>query len=152
MKDLSRSEVIELLCNVILDDSNQKQVADNILANLIRNAITVDQAYQEYQDLLRSNSKYWIDKIKPKAVYEALKKYEKGDLDRLSTSKMISSLITHAIIELQSNPNVSINNLGITDLSNILNASFSDIADEDFYKELDEVLFKYGYLDRKEGE
>lgn len=149
---MNRSEIIELLCNIILDDPNQKQIADGILASLIRNRISVEEAVEQYNALMQSKQGYWVGKLKSKVVYEALKKYQKGEQLLLDTSKMISSLITHAIIELQSNTQVTKSDLGIPELLDLLNMSLSDQLPEEFYSRLNEVLRNYGYLDEKEGE
>lgn len=151
---MNRSEIIELLCNIILDDPNQKQIADSILASLIRNRISVDEAVEQYNLLMESRDKkgYWVGKLKSKVVYEALKKYQKGEQSLIDTSKMLSSLITHALIELQSNEQVTKSDLGIPELVDLLTMSLSDQLPEEFYSRLNEVLRNYGYLDEKEGE
>lgn len=149
---MSRSEIIELLCNLVLDDTNQKQIADSILANLVRNKISVDEAIAQYNSLMQSKKGYWVGKLKSKVVYEALKKYQRGEQSPLDTSKMISSLITHAIIELQSSDNASMSDLGIPELLDMLSISLLDSDNPEFLNKLDEVLRTYGYLDEKEGE
>lgn len=149
---MSRSEIIELLCNIILDDPNQKQIADSILNNLIRNRISVEDAAEQCKLLMHSKQGYWVGKLKSKVVYEALKKYQKNEQLPLDTSKMISSLITHAIIELQSNAQLTKSDLGIPELLDLLSMSLSDQLSEEFYLKLDEFLRNYGYLEEKEGE
>lgn len=150
---MNRSEIIEKLCNLILDDPAQKPKANDILTSLMKGQIDVLQAVERYNDLINSKPSYWVGKLKPKAVYESLKKYTKGNQDSLDTSKMISSLITHAIIEMQHNSAVTQQDLGVPELITLLKESLSGERHlEEFRSQMDSVLKKYGYLDEKEGE
>ena len=81
-----------------------------------------------------------------------VKKYQKGEQSLLDTSKMISSLITHSIIELQSDSSITAQDLGIPELIDLLSISLFDSSNPEFPKRLNEVLLEYGYLDEKEGE
>lgn len=149
---MDRPELIESLCSLILEDANLKMEANNLLTDLISNRIDVLDASARYEALLRSRRGYWVYRLKSKVVYSALKKYQKGDQSMLDTSKMISSLITHSIIELQSNPKINPQDLGIPELIELLNMSLFDSANPDFFNRLNNVLIEYGYLEKKEGD
>lgn len=149
---MNRPDLIESLCDIILEDSNLKSEANALLSDLTSNKIDLQDALAKYNLLIQKKRGYWIDKLKPKAVYSALKKYQKGEQSQLDTSKMISSLITHGIIELQSDSNISAKDLGIPELIDLLSISLFDSSNPEFSRKLNDVLLEYGYLDEKEGE
>ena len=149
---MDRPELIESLCSLILEDANLKMEANNLLTDLISNRIDVLDASARYEALLKSRRGYWVHRLKSKVVYSALKKYQKGDQSMLDTSKMISSLITHSIIELQLNPKISPQDLGISELIELLNMSLFDSDNPEFSNRLNNVLIEYGYLEKKEGD
>lgn len=149
---MNRPDLIESLCNIILEDSSLKSEANALLTDLTSNKIDLQDALTRYNALIQKKRGYWVGKLKSKVVYSALKKYQKGEQSLLDTIKMISSLITHSIIELQTDSSITAKDLGIPELIDLLSISLFDSSNPEFPKRLNEVLLEYGYLDEKEGE
>lgn len=152
---MSRTELIGSICSIANgSDYSAKQKSDArlLLEQLTARRIDEATAQEQYQLIVESaNTPYWVDKLKPKAVYESMKLYQRGPLDSISKAKMISSLITHGLIELQKNDSASIESMGLGELSECLHLLVSSHLNENIDSQLDDILHKYGYL-RKEGE
>lgn len=150
----SRSALIENVCSVVIEEGyspNQKESAQKLLENLTLNKVGLDEAQAEYSRILSEGSLggYWINKHKSKVVYESLQQYSQGKLDWIGTCKMISSLITHSLIEMQINESVTKEELGIPDLSRALENLLSESINEDIDNQIKDILTKYGYLDEE---
>lgn len=151
---MSRSELIGRICSVVNGSdysANQKSNAKLLLEKLTARKVSEEDAAEQYQSILNENDAYWIDKLKPKAVYESLKRYRSGNLDSIGVAKMVSSLITHGLIEIQKSGSASVSSLGLAELSECLNSIINSNLNECLTTQLDEILTKYGYL-QKEGE
>lgn len=150
---MNRSELIEALCNLILTDSAKQSSAELILKDLTSNRISTEEAADRYALITAETSTaYWFNKMKSKVVYDSLKKYLHNELDSIGISKMLSSMITHSIIEIQKNPMVSQSELGIPKLLSLLSASLMEETPDGFDDDLKDFLRNYGYMDEKEGE
>lgn len=152
----TRSELIESICSVVLSEdysSDQKTSAKKLLESLSQGRITEEEAQDKYSSIISSGTKYWMDKYKSKAVYDSLKKYQSGKLDLIGTSKMISSLITHAFIELESQKvtGVTREELGIPELISVLGELIQVEELSEIQDRINSVLLKYGYIRKDEG-
>lgn len=151
---MSRSELIGSICSVVNSSdysANQKSNAKLLLERLTARKISEEDAAEQYQSILNEADAYWLDKLKPKAVYESLKRYRSGNLDSIGVAKMVSSLITHGLIEVQKSESASVSSLGLAELSECLSSIINSNLNECSTTQLDEVLAKYRYL-QKEGE
>lgn len=150
---MDRQQLIKEISYVALDSNSyttaQIDQAVSILARLTSHQIGIAQAEAELNQLKSQSTRlsyYWRDKYKSKVVYDALVKYLKGSLSSNEIAKMISSLITHSFIELDKNPNVSPDDLGIKELSEILDGYISSGFSKIDQTKLTAVLHKYGYI------
>lgn len=154
---MDRSSLMKSICYLALDsdskDKECKSKALSLLEDFTAHRIDEATAYDRYQAILNSNSGYWSDKYKSKVVYESLQKYQAGKLDNIATAKMVSSLITHSLIEMEQNDSATLEDMGVHELSDILQEMLSSDLHESCSSTLDSVLHKYGYLeDKKEGD
>lgn len=154
---MNRQQLIKEISFLALDKQNynqhQNEQAVQLLAELTAKRIDESVASERYREILESSSGYWSDKYKSKVVYESLQKYQQGKLDNISTAKMVSSLITHALIELELNETASLTDMGVKDLAELLCNTLSSELNESISDRLDPILYKYGYLkDKKEGD
>lgn len=155
--NLDRSTLMKDICYLALDsDSKNKECKSKALALLedfTAHRIDESTAYDRYKSILNSNSGYWSDKYKSKVVYESLQKYQAGKLDNLATAKMVSSIITHSLIEMEQNDSVTLDDMGVQELSNILQEMINSDLNESCSNALNAILYKYGYLEnKKEGD
>lgn len=154
---MSRADLIKQICSLALDTENytkqQNQSATKLLEEVTHGRISEEVAHQRYQSILDEASSYWSDKYKSKVVYESLQKYQKGELDNVSTAKMVSSLITHSLIEKELNESATLEQMGTLELMQVLENMLSSGLNESCSDMLDSILHRYGYLNyKKEGD
>ena len=131
----------------------QTKAATQLLEELTAHRIDESAAYDRYQSILNENSGYWSDKYKSKVVYESLQKYKDGKLDNLATAKMVSSLITHSLIEMDLNESATLESMGTKELVQVLSDILNSELNESCSDMLNTILYRYGYLeDKKEGD
>lgn len=149
MKD--RSDIIANICSIANSHEyteDQKSKAKQLLADFVSGKVDNDQAEKSYSDIVStgSNGGYWINKHKAKVVYASLKKYQINQLEDIEIRKMISSIITHSIIEMQMNPSITPEELGINELIDLLKYIMNNPINR---SKIDDVLYRYGYLSNK---
>lgn len=155
--DLNRQSLIKEISFLALDkekySKQQNDQAIQLLAELTAKRIDESVAYDLYQSILNANSAYWSDKYKSKVVYESLQKYQQGKLNNIATAKMVSSLITHALIEMELTESATLDDMGVKELAGVLQSMLNSELDESCSDMLNPILYRYGYLeDKKEGD
>lgn len=155
--DLNRQSLIKEISFLALDkerySKQQNEQAIQLLAELTAKRIDESVAYDRYQSILNANSGYWSDKYKSKVVYESLQKYQQGKLNNIATAKMVSSLITHALIEMELNESATLDDMGVKELAGVLQNMLNSELNESCSDMLNPILYRYGYLeDKKEGD
>lgn len=154
---MSRADLIKQICSLALDTENytkqQNQSATKLLEEVTRGRISEEVAHQRYQSILDEASSYWSGKYKSKVVYESLQRYQKGELDNVGIAKMVSSLITHSLIEKELNESATLEQMGTLELMQVLENMLSSGLNESCSDMLDSILHRYGYLNyKKEGD
>lgn len=111
---MDRSELINQICTTINNTKDNKVVSDLkvLLSDLISNKDTLDNVEDRYNTLVNDNktttddsnndssNDSWVKQLVNKNVYKSLLRFQDNKLSYLDTCKMISSLITHSVIEL----------------------------------------------------
>lgn len=154
---MKRADLIKQICSLAMDTENytrqQNQDATKLLESVTIGRLSEEAAYQRYQSILDEGSSYWSDKYKSKVVYESLQKYQRGELDNVGTAKMVSSLITHSLIEKELNESATLEQMGTLELMQVLENMLSSGLNESCSDMLDSILHRYGYLNyKKEGD
>lgn len=102
---MDKQELFIKLAEIVKSsNSTEEQVskAKLLTSKVMYGKISVDEATQVLSDIEMLSKNPMIDHIITKSVGKSLVKYYKGKLiDRMSILKMLSSLYTHALIELE---------------------------------------------------
>ena len=88
-----------------------KTSTDSVKVNKVRKIVNevmigklpINEAVRKYNQVLTSDAHPMVESIRTKKVGQSLKEYYKNSLNDTDTAKMISSLVTHCIIESQVN-------------------------------------------------
>lgn len=141
---MEKQEIYAKLAELVDNSDNDTQVhfSKLLTTKLIRNSISLEDAKKELSKIINLQKSPMINNIKGKRVYKTLVKYYKGaSLTRDEILKLVSSLITHGVIEHQSNPKMDLKSL--VSLSDYLEKSLSS---NDYFStsELDDALNKAG--------
>ena len=136
--------------------------ATNLFRLLANNKITLEEAIEQYNSLMivganaieLPNDNYanpWLarSQSKPKIVYQSLKKFYNGKLDAISTTKMISSIITHLLIEISNHDDNDhtqlINQYGLSEFTDLLSEIIYTGINDDTNRITKDLLDKYQY-------
>ena len=140
-----RQQTIELLCNKIVDPDTPEDIklsTRRTLNELTSNKISAEEAFLRLSDSV----KYWKSIDLPKSLFDNIKKYKKGTLTSIQRSKLVSSIVTRCLIEIEFHPDIDPSVTGIYEfldyLNYILGKDNSKLYSEDY---LSELLDKYGF-------
>lgn len=146
MKINSRQELIKSLCLVISNNTDKSVEANNLLKKLLSNTISVNDCISEYNNLVgitTSANTYFIDKYHNKPLGKSLHNFTKHKLSIIETAKLLSSLVTHSLIEINLGTEVD---TGLPQLLTLLNKIVISNYTNDYYDEVYKVLDKYKYI------
>lgn len=147
---ISRQELVENLCSIANDtDKRVATSAKEVLRNLLTGKISESVASEYYNSLVNDNSPYWSTHTKPKVIYDNLKKYKKGALNDIQLAKLISSIVTHSLIEVEIN-GANLDELGVQEFLSVVNNYVSNNIGFDINEESKKLLLKYGFLTESE--
>lgn len=147
MKINSRQELIKSLCLVISNNTDKSVEANDLLKKLLSNEISVSDCISEYNDLVGDadsvSTTYFIDKYHNKPLGKSLHNFTKHKLSIIETAKLLSSLVTHSLIEINLGTEVD---TGLPQLLTLLNKIVISNYTNDYYDEVYKVLDKYNYI------
>ena len=146
---IDKSQFIKDICTSINSDNIDSNEMKNLLSEVIQDdGNNLDILYRKYRQLLGYNNilddDYWIKKYSTKkGLSKSLRQFKSHKLDEIDTAKLLSSLITHALIELKYNKSVTKSDTGVDELLILLNKIALSNYSNDYYDEVYRVLTKY---------
>ena len=148
---MPRQQVIESICSAILSNSgDKKSLLNEILVKFTTNQMTEDDALDAMNSVIKYNPSQLSKSIKSRTLRSSAHSYLEGSLGYIDSLKLVSSLITHSIIESQilDDPSI-IESLSTFELIRILKDSLymHSISTTD-HQILSDLLINYGYSEK----
>ena len=164
--EISREDAFESCIPVLAKVENKVKDAADLLQIAILRSYDIVDYLKRVLELISSEvvesdtptfSHPWLskDNRKPKVVYEALQKfqstYEDGnfaDLDSTEVALMLSSVITHVLLDVSSNgtDHETVLTYGLTELSDAISSLIYSGFEITDYTDIYNLLLKYKYL------
>lgn len=142
-----RQQTIEIICKEINDSSisENRDKARKLLNELISNRITEEEALIRLSDY----NKYWKSVNLPKSLYDNLKKFRKSELTNIQKTKLVSSIVTRCLIEIEYHPDLNPELTGIYEFLDYLNYLLNKSTKSYEEQTLTELLIKYGFISKE---
>lgn len=145
---MSKSSVLERLYE--LDSIEGQEVDKNsinkLMYDLLHNKITPEEVESELRRIDPAYVRYdFLMNLKDKPIGKSIKEYKEGNLNDVQIAKMLSSLVTQIFIQIEKNDKISIQDLQIDYVLNVIQeyANSGSIN----YDEVDMLLDRYGWSD-----
>lgn len=146
-----RQELIEGLCNNIINEI-QVDISKNLLDRIMTNSVSLDDAEAIFNSIKSVDNRNFSTVVKSKKLKSSIKSFLNDKLVFSDSLKLISSLVTHNIIEYeQTNDAKVFDKLNTITIIDILKESIeSGNISDDNIKIIKSILIDYGYSDKGE--
>lgn len=124
---MSRSSILERLYELDQDKTSDNIKVTKLMYDVLHNRISVDDAESELKVIDPFYIRYeFLQNLKGKPIYKNIQEFRKGNLSIIETMKMVSSLVTQILIQVEHDDTLNPKSLQIDDLLNILSQYSND--------------------------
>lgn len=143
---MERRLLIERMYELNADPNTNKDELTKLMFDVLHNKISTDDAESKLRLLDPMYIRYeFIQNLVGKPIYKNIEDFKKGNLSEILIAKMVSSLVTQVLIQVEKNPEISAKSLQIDSLLDILH-EYSETSKINVDK-LNSLLINYGWSD-----
>lgn len=147
---MKRSSILERLYELNADDSSDKKSISKLMYDVIHNKVSTEDAESQLRVIDPFYIRYeFLQNLKGKPIYKNISEFRKGNLSNIEIMKMISSLITQILIQIEHNPEITAKSLQIDVLLSILKDYSENPSNIDFDR-INSLLDNYGWKDQSD--